>query len=113
MDAAAMRVRARDFAPAITLKKNDHMEETLMSRMNIPAQRPGGSLGAMMLALDLSPAQAAELWHGVPLARAVERCLLCPTATQCAAWLRDPHRDPSGYKNFCPNAGLLDIARRR
>jgi len=84
-----------------------------MAQLNIPARRPGGSLGAMMLALDVSPDQAAELWHGVPLSRAIERCLSCPTAGQCAAWLRDPRHDDNGYRSFCPNAGLLEIARRR
>lgn len=84
-----------------------------MTPMKVPVHRPGGSLGPMMLALDICPDQAAELWHGVVLARAIERCLACPTAGQCAAWLRDPHHQWDGYRRFCPNAGLLDAARRR
>jgi hypothetical protein len=84
-----------------------------MNPMTVPVRRPGGSLGAMMLALDICPDQAAEIWHGVPLTRAVERCLACPAARACAAWLHDPHRAPDGYRDFCPNAGLLDVARRR
>jgi len=84
-----------------------------MNRIDIPVHRPGGSLGAMMLALDIEPAQVAELWHGVPLTRAIERCLACPAAGQCAAWLRDPHHNWGEYRNFCPNAGVLDVARRR
>jgi hypothetical protein len=84
-----------------------------MNHIEIPVHRPGGSLGAMMLALDIAPAQVAELWHGVPLARAIERCLACPTAGQCAAWLRDSHHASDEYRSFCPNAGILDVASRR
>jgi len=84
-----------------------------MNQMRVPVHRPGGSLGAMMLALDIAPDQAAELWHGVPLTRAIERCLACPAAARCAAWLRDPHRRRGEYCGFCPNAGILDVARRR
>lgn len=84
-----------------------------MRQMTVEAHRPGGSLGAMMLALDIVPDQAAELWHGVPLTRMIERCLGCPSASQCATWLRDSHHRSDGYRSFCPNAGLLDAARRR
>lgn len=84
-----------------------------MNQMDIPPHRPGGSLGAMMLTLDIGPAQVAELWHGVPLTRAIERCLSCPAAGQCAAWLRDPHHAWDAYRSFCPNAGILDVASRR
>jgi hypothetical protein len=84
-----------------------------MTPMTVPVHRPGGSLGAMMLALDLCPDQAAELWHGVALTRAIERCLSCPAAGQCAAWLRDARHQRDGYRDFCPNAGILDAARRR
>lgn len=84
-----------------------------MTPMEVPVHRTGGSLGAMMLALDLCPDQAAELWHGVALTRAIERCLMCPTAERCGAWLRDAHHAQDGYRGFCPNAGLLDVARRR
>ena len=78
-----------------------------MTPMNIPVHRPGGSLGAMMLALDVCPDQAAELWHGVALSRAIERCLACPAAQTCADWLRNPRHPQDGYRDFCPNAGLL------
>jgi hypothetical protein len=84
-----------------------------MNPTEIPVHRPGGSLGAMMLALDIAPDEVAELWHGVALARAIERCLSCPTAVQCGAWLRDAHHRRDGYRSFCPNAGILDVARRR
>jgi hypothetical protein len=84
-----------------------------MSRLHSPVHRPGGSLGGMMLALDIDPEHVAEIWHGVPLARAIERCLACPVALQCAAWLRDANRQKDGYRTFCPNAGMLETARRR
>ena len=84
-----------------------------MNRMDIPVHRAGGSLGAMMLALDVTPSQAAELWHGVPLTRAIERCLACPTAGECGVWLRDPRHKRDAYRSFCPNAGILDVASRR
>jgi hypothetical protein len=84
-----------------------------MNGFDCPVHRPGGSLGGMMLALDLDPGQVAELWHGIPLTRAIERCLACPAAMQCAAWLRDPNRIGDEYRTFCPNAGLLEVARRR
>ncbi len=84
-----------------------------MTPMTVPPHRPGGSLGAMMLALDLCPDQAAEIWHGVALARAIERCLVCLAAEQCAAWLHDRGHWWDGYRDFCPNAGILDVARRR
>jgi Family of unknown function (DUF6455) len=85
----------------------------LMNHLDIPVHRLGGSLGAMMLALDIVPDQLAEIWHGVPFTRAIERCLSCPAAGRCAAWLRDPHHDGTAYRSFCPNAGVLDVARRR
>ena len=84
-----------------------------MSQTIVPVHRPGGSLGAMMLTLDICPDQAAELWHGVALTRATERCLACPNAPCCAVWLQDPHRRRDGYYGFCPNAGPQDIARGR
>jgi hypothetical protein len=84
-----------------------------MDHFDIQLHRPGGSLGAMMLALDVSPDQVAEVWHGVPLTRAIERCLACPAAGRCTAWLRDASHRHDGYRDFCPNAGLLDAARRR
>lgn len=84
-----------------------------MNPMAVPVHRPGGSLGTMMLTLDISPDQAAEIWHGAPLMRAIERCLACPTAEECATWLRDARHRSDGYRSFCPNAGLLDVARRR
>jgi hypothetical protein len=84
-----------------------------MDHFDIQLHRPGGSLGAMMLAIDVSPDQVAELWHGVPLTRAIERCLACPAAARCAAWLQEASRRQDGYQNFCPNAGILDAARRR
>ena len=84
-----------------------------MTAMKVPVHRPGGSLGAMMLALDICPDQAAELWHGVALTRAIERCLACSTAMECAAWLHNPNRPKDGYRAFCPNAGMLEAARQR
>jgi hypothetical protein len=80
--------------------------------MHVPPRRVGGSLGALMIAIDVCPDQAAEIEHGAALARAIERCLTCPAARQCAAWLRDRRHDRAGYRGFCPNSVFLDAARR-
>lgn len=72
----------------------------------------GASLGHMMLKLDLEPAQLSHVWYGVPLARAIDKCLACAAKDICATWLRDRQAGRDEYCAFCPNAGLLDIARR-
>lgn len=79
------------------------------------ASRPGvlgASLGHMMLKLGLEPDQMSQVWYGVPLARAIDRCLACKSKETCADWLKDRRADRREYCAFCPNAGLLDIARR-
>lgn len=72
----------------------------------------GASLGHMMLKLDLEPDQLSQVWYGVPFARAIDRCLACKSKELCAVWLKDRQAGRDEYCAFCPNAGLLDIARR-
>lgn len=43
-------------------------------------------------------------------ARAVRRCVLCPSIEQCDDWLAANARD--GLEDFCPNAKLLEQLRR-
>lgn len=46
------------------------------------------------------------------LARAVRRCVLCPSIPECEAWLASGARE--GVERFCPNAGLFnDLEGRR
>ena len=39
------------------------------------------------------------------LARAVRRCVFCPSIEQCDRWLAQNEQD--GLEDFCPNATLL------
>ena len=39
------------------------------------------------------------------MARAVGRCMLCPSIEDCDNWLASGKRD--GLADFCPNAGTL------
>ncbi|HYL26104.1 MAG TPA: DUF6455 family protein [Burkholderiales bacterium] len=52
---------------------------------------------------DNSPGTRAKL------ARAVRRCLLCPSIEQCDRWLGANAQD--GLEDFCPNATLLEGLR--
>lgn len=46
------------------------------------------------------------------LARAVRRCVLCPSIPECEAWLASGARE--GVERFCPNAGLFsDLEGRK
>ena len=49
---------------------------------------------------DQTPATQATL------ARAVRRCVLCPSIEQCDRWLASNARE--GLEDFCPNATLIE-----
>jgi len=53
---------------------------------------------------------------GAPLtdakvARAVRRCVLCPSLEECDHWLASGKTD--GLAEFCPNAGLFEDLNKR
>lgn len=44
------------------------------------------------------------------MARAVRRCVLCPSIDECDHWLASGNKD--GLARFCPNASLFDDLQR-
>lgn len=60
-------------------------------------------LWRMMQRRGLSPADAAE--EPKNLALAIRRCTLCPSLSECHAWLDSGARE--GAEAFCPNASYL------
>ena len=45
------------------------------------------------------------------MARAVRRCVMCRSISQCQAWLAAGRSD--GLDEFCPNASLFDWLQKR
>lgn len=73
----------------------------------------GGSLGAMLVHLDMSPESLADQCDGDALREVIHNCLECPTHAACTRWLADPDRRPGGWRAFCPNAGRLGAVMAR
>jgi hypothetical protein len=73
----------------------------------------GGSLGAMLVLLDMRPESVVDHCGEEGLRHAIANCLDCPTHAACARWLADPGRRPDSWLSFCPNAPKLQATRTR
>ena len=69
---------------------------------------PPKAMAAMMLTVGVDIERLTTPWGNVLLGQAIRRCNACPTAAACQAWLNDPHRAKDGFRDFCPNAGMLE-----
>ena len=67
----------------------------------------GGNL-QIWRAMQRQGLTADDIEHGT-LARAVRRCVMCPSTSACDTWLASGKRDDA--EDFCPNARLLAHAR--
>jgi Family of unknown function (DUF6455) len=72
-----------------------------------------GSMGGMMMILDIDPAKLCKNVPGRKIQQVISSCLLCPTDDVCGRWLRDPDRRKDAYRAFCPNADVFDRVRNR
>jgi hypothetical protein len=62
-------------------------------------------LGCMMAQCGVDAGRAHQLERGQAYAAAVDRCLLCRAATECALWLAD--KGNTEAPTFCPNLGYF------
>jgi hypothetical protein len=76
-----------------------------------PNEAPPKEMTAMMLTLDVDPEKMATEWGSVQLQHAIRRCESCRALMTCRFWLRDVHRDPRSFRDFCPNAGMFERFR--
>jgi hypothetical protein len=74
-------------------------------------QAPPKEMATMMLTLSVDPEKMATDWGRVQLQHAVRRCQGCRALYTCRYWMRDVHRDPRAFRDFCPNAGLFERFR--
>ncbi|MDQ7246059.1 DUF6455 family protein [Dongia sedimenti] len=74
-------------------------------------QAPPKEMAAMMLTIAVDPEKMATDWGRVQLQHAVRRCHGCSALYTCRYWLGDAHRNPRAFREFCPNAGLLERFR--
>ena len=72
---------------------------------------PPKEMTTMMLTLAVDPDKMATDWGRVQLQQAVRRCQNCKALMTCRYWLRDVHRDPRAFRDFCPNAGVFERFR--
>jgi hypothetical protein len=72
---------------------------------------PPKEMAAMMLTLGVDPDRMATEWGRVQLQHAIKRCEGCRALMTCRYWLRDAHRDPRAFRDFCPNAGMFERFR--
>jgi len=70
-----------------------------------------GSMGGMLMVLNVDPGKLCKSAPSEEVRQAITRCLACPTDDVCGRWLRDPERRKSAYHAFCPNADLFDRVR--
>jgi len=63
----------------------------------------------VMRRLGISPAAAAR--SDTRMARALRRCVMCPSLDECEQWLASGKTD--GIDEFCPNASVLEGLRKR
>lgn len=64
---------------------------------------------AMMRRLGISP--EARPGNDPVMARAMRRCVMCPSLDECDQWLASRRTD--GIDEFCPNAPVLESLRKR
>ena len=81
-----------------------------MSKRGSP-EAPRKEMLAMMLTLGVDPEKMATAWGRVQLQHAIRRCEGCRAMMPCRFWLRDVHRDPRSFRDFCPNAGMFERFR--
>ncbi len=67
----------------------------------------GGSLGTMLIYLDLRPEIVEDRCGAERLQDAMNHCLACPTHVTCAHWVADGARRQDAWHGFCPNADML------
>ena len=66
--------------------------------------------GEMMERVEVDPAAAARVGHGVAFAAASRRCLACGSAGECGRWL--DNESSRVAPAFCPNADFLTQVQR-
>ena len=69
---------------------------------------PPMEMAVMMLTLSVDIERMGSNWGAVQLQQAIHRCGECANLMSCRHWLGDPHRPATGYRAFCPNAGLFE-----
>lgn len=74
-------------------------------------EAPPREMTAMMLTVAVDPEKMATEWGRVQLQHAIRRCESCRALMTCRFWLRDPHRVPRAFREFCPNAGMFERFR--
>lgn len=132
--------RVRAFAAALVLYAKDWLEDrryVAEHRRFIEDLEESGDLAAFLEALgasaeelgawSISPVAASELLSRMMTRLGVTRealvadllaredleraCRCCASWKACRRWLRDSRRDGAAYRDFCPNAGVLDHLR--
>lgn len=91
-----------------------------MDIRKIPSGRAssGGSLGALMVLLDLTPEAVAAKCGPERLRGAMGNCLGCRTHGTCASWMAGARAGvdakDDAWHSFCPNTmTLVESLRRR
>lgn len=82
----------------------------------IPAGRTssGGSLGALMVLIDLTPEAIVEKCGAERLRGAMRNCLACPAHGACGRWMASDCAKADAWHSFCPNTvTLVESLRRR
>ncbi|WP_374379045.1 DUF6455 family protein [Dongia sp.] len=87
-----------------------------METRKIPSGRisSGGSLGALLVLLDLTPETVAAKCGAERLRGAMGNCLGCRTHGACASWMAGARSSEDAWHSFCPNTmTLVESLRRR
>lgn len=74
----------------------------------------GGSLGALMVLIDLTPEAIVARCGADRLRGAMGNCLGCPTHATCGHWMEGDRGRADAWHSFCPNTvTLVESLRRR
>lgn len=101
--------RRSALSAALARLEDFQLEDLGIRRAEIPALVRASAVAPRLLRRMLARLQLEPALQ--PRRQLVRTCMVCPSVLRCQAWL-DRGGRADGYREFCPNAALLDELRR-
>lgn len=102
--------RRSALSAALARLEDFQLDDLGIRRAEIPALVRASSVAPRLLQRMLARLQLEPALQ--PRRQLVRTCMVCPAVSRCRVWL-DRGGRADGYREFCPNAALLDELRGR